>query len=328
MDEDATNVHDDARWIRKYPVSAGNVWNILGVTGSASKLPYSPLFRPSLLKPPPSPSMSSSMLSRRALASVSRLRTFSRANSTSTNVAPPVQKVADAIASSDPHTKQAPNAPAVWSTSQAPRPHSHSNARFEQTLNELQPNPLSAQAMIAEEPVRLVHGRKAACDGGQLQLLCYCLTTYVLNVILAGGGPLGHPKVYINLDQPGPRPCGYASSRPYPRMHSDTNICVYPKATAASDTSRSHTTVMSTRAQHVDLTCNTLFEPLVICVSFHLAEDSNRRHELCVRKTCSSHQIPTQPRSSRECGKAASFLAPDTTLSNAQLLDLRRLFDV
>ncbi|CAA7265807.1 unnamed protein product [Cyclocybe aegerita] len=52
----------------------------------------------------------------------------------------------------------------------------------------LQPNPLSAMELIAQEPIRLVHGRKAICDGG--------------------GGPLGHPKIYINLDQPGPRACG------------------------------------------------------------------------------------------------------------------------
>lgn len=31
---------------------------------------------------------------------------------------------------------------------------------------DLQPNPLSAMQMIAEEPIRIVHGRKAVCDGG------------------------------------------------------------------------------------------------------------------------------------------------------------------
>ncbi|KAI0003684.1 hypothetical protein BJV74DRAFT_881524 [Russula compacta] len=50
------------------------------------------------------------------------------------------------------------------------------------------PNPLSAMQLIANEPPRLVHGRKAVCDGGS--------------------GPLGHPKIYINLDKPGPQPCG------------------------------------------------------------------------------------------------------------------------
>lgn len=31
---------------------------------------------------------------------------------------------------------------------------------------ELQPNPLSAMEMINKEPIRVVHGRKAVCDGG------------------------------------------------------------------------------------------------------------------------------------------------------------------
>ncbi|KAG9121197.1 hypothetical protein FRC07_002958 [Ceratobasidium sp. 392] len=69
------------------------------------------------------------------------------------------------------------------------RPGPEFNARFEQTDMSLQPAPLSAQALLEQEPIRLVHGRKAVCDGG--------------------GGPLGHPKIFINLDKPGPRPCGY-----------------------------------------------------------------------------------------------------------------------
>ncbi|KAJ3815956.1 NADH:ubiquinone oxidoreductase kDa subunit [Lentinula lateritia] len=83
---------------------------------------------------------------------------------------------------------QAPNYPSTWSANQRTRPTSGSGPRFEQTTMEFQPNPLSAMAMIAEEPIRVVEGRKAVCDGG--------------------GGPLGHPKIYINLDRPGPRPCG------------------------------------------------------------------------------------------------------------------------
>jgi len=58
---------------------------------------------------------------------------------------------------------------------------------------ELQPNPLSAMELIANEPIRLVDGRKAVCDGGI--------------------GPLGHPKIYINLDKPGPQSCGYCGLR-------------------------------------------------------------------------------------------------------------------
>jgi len=61
---------------------------------------------------------------------------------------------------------QALNYPTTWSTNQQPRPAAMSGPRFEQTAMELQPNPLSAMELVANEPIRLVHGRKAVCDGG------------------------------------------------------------------------------------------------------------------------------------------------------------------
>lgn len=60
--------------------------------------------------------------------------------------------------------------------------------RFEQTNMSFQPAPLAAIDMIAQEPIRLVDERIASCDGG--------------------GGALGHPKVFINLDKPGHKACG------------------------------------------------------------------------------------------------------------------------
>lgn len=33
--------------------------------------------------------------------------------------------------------------------------------------------------------------------------------SFKLIACFIGGGPLGHPKVYINLDKPGAHPCGY-----------------------------------------------------------------------------------------------------------------------
>ncbi len=62
---------------------------------------------------------------------------------------------------------QSPNRAAAWSTSQQPRPAGQSGPRFEQTVMDLQPNPLSAMELLATEPVRLVHARKAVCDGGR-----------------------------------------------------------------------------------------------------------------------------------------------------------------
>ncbi|KAL7754383.1 hypothetical protein RI367_000364 [Sorochytrium milnesiophthora] len=65
--------------------------------------------------------------------------------------------------------------------------------RFEQTDMQRQPNPTPAIDLIAQEPVRHVNKRIAVCDGG--------------------GGPTGHPRVYINLDQSGSHACGYCGIR-------------------------------------------------------------------------------------------------------------------
>ncbi|KAJ7169907.1 zinc-finger domain-containing protein [Mycena filopes] len=123
----------------------------------------------------------------RAIASVAR-RAPARALSSATPALP-----AETQPASPPATLQAPNAPATWSTNQQPRPAHASGPRFEQTVMELQPNPLSAMALVNDVPVNMVDGRRAICDGG--------------------GGPLGHPKIYINLDLAGPRPCGYCGLR-------------------------------------------------------------------------------------------------------------------
>ncbi|KAH9950352.1 ubiquinone oxidoreductase 20 kd subunit [Amylocystis lapponica] len=123
------------------------------------------------------------VLSRRVLPQLSR--PLARLASTSTPV--PASDAAPESAV----VPQAPNYPSTWSTSQRTRPQGRSGPRFEQTAMELQPNPLSAMDLISKEPIRVVHGRKAVCDGG--------------------GGPLGHPKIFINLDKPGPRPCGYVA---------------------------------------------------------------------------------------------------------------------
>ncbi|XP_065065357.1 NADH dehydrogenase [ubiquinone] iron-sulfur protein 6, mitochondrial-like [Rhopilema esculentum] len=50
-----------------------------------------------------------------------------------------------------------------------------------------------SQTLINEVPPIEVNQRVVSCDGG--------------------GGALGHPKVYINLDQDGPHACGYCGLR-------------------------------------------------------------------------------------------------------------------
>jgi NADH dehydrogenase (ubiquinone) Fe-S protein 6 len=67
--------------------------------------------------------------------------------------------------------QQSPNVPSTWSTTQQPKPAAYSDPRFEQTDFSLQPNSLSAMGMVAQDPVRMVTGRKAVCDGGELEVL-------------------------------------------------------------------------------------------------------------------------------------------------------------
>ncbi|KAK4114227.1 hypothetical protein N656DRAFT_788458 [Canariomyces notabilis] len=84
---------------------------------------------------------------------------------------------------------QAPNRAEVWSRSQKPRSTAMTGPRFEQTDLDAQPQPYAAIELIHQQPVRWTHARIVACDGG--------------------GGPTGHPKIYINTDKPEIATCGY-----------------------------------------------------------------------------------------------------------------------
>ncbi|KAK5207320.1 hypothetical protein LTR99_007273 [Exophiala xenobiotica] len=79
-------------------------------------------------------------------------------------------------------TLQAPNRAKPWSRNQMPRELAMTGPRFEQTIIEAQPAPLAAIELIHKQPVRWVNDKRVACDGG--------------------GGPLGHPRIYINVDKP------------------------------------------------------------------------------------------------------------------------------
>lgn len=93
---------------------------------------------------------------------------------------------------------QAPNRENTWSQSQAARrdvisKHPH---RFVQKDLSAQPQPYAAIELIAQEPVRyLSEGNIAVCDGNK------------------GSTLQGHPKVFINLDQPQAATCGYCGLR-------------------------------------------------------------------------------------------------------------------
>ncbi|RYP01891.1 hypothetical protein DL764_006038 [Monosporascus ibericus] len=84
---------------------------------------------------------------------------------------------------------QAPNRKEIWSRSQKPRAVAMSGPRFEQTDFSLQPQSMAAIELIHRQPVRWTHERIVACEGG--------------------GGPAGHPRIYINTDKPEIATCGY-----------------------------------------------------------------------------------------------------------------------
>ncbi|KAI0909805.1 hypothetical protein F4823DRAFT_407241 [Ustulina deusta] len=84
---------------------------------------------------------------------------------------------------------QAPNRTGIWSRSQKPRAAAMSGPRFEQTDFDLQPASKAAIELIHRQPVRWTHDRMVACDGG--------------------GGPAGHPKIFINTDKPEIATCNY-----------------------------------------------------------------------------------------------------------------------
>ncbi|KAL8991169.1 MAG: hypothetical protein Q9177_000344 [Variospora cf. flavescens] len=104
-------------------------------------------------------------------------------------------------------TMQAPNRSEPWSRSQMPRERGMSGPRFEQTIMEyqvrehrchfenllvkyrvfanhraIQPQPQAAIELIHKQPVRWTKQRVVSCDGG--------------------GGVLGHPRIFINVDKP------------------------------------------------------------------------------------------------------------------------------
>ncbi|XP_050537713.1 NADH dehydrogenase [ubiquinone] iron-sulfur protein 6, mitochondrial [Daktulosphaira vitifoliae] len=70
-------------------------------------------------------------------------------------------------------------------------------ARFIDT--EKQVNQCFAIDLIKQVPPKECKERVVFCDGG--------------------GGPLGHPKVYINLDKPGNHSCGYCGLRFFKEDH-------------------------------------------------------------------------------------------------------------
>jgi len=111
--------------------------------------------------------LNQTMLGRRAATRLtSALKNVRRNASTPAVVGKDTKADKKALETPPATTQQSPNYATTWSTNQRPRPGPGSGPRFEQTAMEFQPNPLSAMELISREPIRLVQGRKAVCDGG------------------------------------------------------------------------------------------------------------------------------------------------------------------
>ncbi|KAF4974646.1 hypothetical protein FZEAL_8481 [Fusarium zealandicum] len=103
---------------------------------------------------------------------------------------------------------QAPNRVGIWSRSQRPRSTAMSGPRFEQTDFIDQPQPKSAIEMIHQQPVTWTHDRIVACNGG--------------------GGPNGHPKIYINTDKAEICTCNYCGL-PFANEHHREHLEALPE---------------------------------------------------------------------------------------------------
>ncbi|KAK7923083.1 hypothetical protein PG985_007154 [Apiospora marii] len=103
---------------------------------------------------------------------------------------------------------QAPNRKEIWSRSQRARAKAMSGPRFEQTDFDLQPQSKAAIELIHKQPVRWTYDRVVACDGG--------------------GGPAGHPRVFINVDKPEITPCGYCGL-PFAHEHNRKHLESLPE---------------------------------------------------------------------------------------------------
>ncbi|CAH6718881.1 hypothetical protein CLIB1444_01S16578 [[Candida] jaroonii] len=98
---------------------------------------------------------------------------------------------------SNPVAQQAPNREETWAPSQQSRLDAITRFAYRFIQKDLasQPRPYSAMELITKEPVRYIHDNIAVCDGNK------------------GSTLQGHPKVFINLDQPKPSTCGYCGLR-------------------------------------------------------------------------------------------------------------------
>ncbi|SGZ57832.1 CIC11C00000002468 [Sungouiella intermedia] len=133
------------------------------------------------------------MLSRNLLRTAVRFQSTLAQKASATATGLTLEELAE-----NENAMQAPNRESIWSPSQAARRDiiSKNPQRFIQKDLSKQPQPYAAIELIAQVPVKYLHeGNIAVCDGNR------------------GSTLQGHPKVFINLDQPKPATCGYCGLR-------------------------------------------------------------------------------------------------------------------
>jgi NADH dehydrogenase (ubiquinone) Fe-S protein 6 len=96
------------------------------------------------------------------------------------------------------NVQQADSRPSTWSRDQQERRVAYNDVRFVGIELDLQPNPPAAIELLQSDPVVEIKTRIVSCDGG---------------------GSLGHPKIYINLDKPQIHSCMYCSKKFIHRAH-------------------------------------------------------------------------------------------------------------
>ncbi|KAL5437434.1 hypothetical protein PMIN07_000844 [Paraphaeosphaeria minitans] len=138
-------------------------------------------------------------------------QTVSETNATPTSSEGSFDKVLhESVAKAEEfRTAQAPNYKGTWSTSQQARAVAMQGPRFEQTVMEDQPRPYAAIGLIHKQPVRWTHDRVVSCDGG--------------------GGPLGHPRIFINVDKPQICACTYCGL-PFAHEHHRATLEAIPES--------------------------------------------------------------------------------------------------
>ncbi|KAI9662786.1 MAG: hypothetical protein M1829_006130 [Trizodia sp. TS-e1964] len=105
---------------------------------------------------------------------------------------------------------QAPNRASTWAKSQRARSDAMTGPLFEQTVIEYQPQPYAAIELVHKQPVTWTKDRVVSCNGG--------------------GGPLGHPRIFINVDKPKICWCTYCGL-PFAHEHHKSYLESLPSST-------------------------------------------------------------------------------------------------